>query len=177
MAMVDGNLVKCGRCEGALEPKPKDDEHGDTLGLAIYNTAKEAIVIEAVDCKPDTSRVSFRDDWRDILDPDWKDGIAIIAPAAHKVFWWHPGANWSHQKPEDKVRITIRWSFTSSRWYWLPPVKRAVTVGRLPRLLCERRGTHTSADARACSLWRREASPPRAASSCRRVCSRKVCIW
>ena len=114
---------------------PKDDDHSDTLGLAVYNTAKEAIVIDAIACSPDTSRVSFRDDWRDILDPDWKDGIAIIAPATHKVFWWHPGTNWSHQKPEDKVRITIRWSFTSSRWYWLPPVKRTVTVGRLNQII------------------------------------------
>jgi hypothetical protein len=75
-------------------------------------------------------RVSFRDDWRDVLDPDHKHALAFVAPDSEKRFTWMIRPGWENQKPRDRVRITIIWSFTSSRWPQVP-VWHFDTVARL----------------------------------------------
>jgi hypothetical protein len=112
---------------------PKDDS--DEMRLVVHNTASEAIVIDAIRCRPPTMVVSFSDDWRDLLDPDLENGcISIIAPHSEKSFPWVERPNWEKQKPEDRAQITIRWAFTSSRWLPLVPVRLRTTVGRLNQL-------------------------------------------
>ena len=113
--------------------RPPEHEDGE-LELVVFNTANEPIVVHGVECRPDTMRVSYRDDWRDILDPDLKGGGAIIAPNSHKRFTCVEGIGWDAQKPGSWVRIVIRWSFTS--WRWLPcvPVRVSNTVERLHQI-------------------------------------------
>lgn len=115
--------------------QPPKDDSDEWPRLVVCNTASEAIVIESIKCHPPTMAVSFSDDLRDLLDPDLEEGrISIIAPNSQKAYPWIERITWEKQKPTDKIRLTVRWSFTKSGWLPLLPVRLTSIVGRLNQM-------------------------------------------
>ena len=113
--------------------KPIEDNDEGLFGLAVFNTSTEPIVVHAVECRPSGAmRVSYMADWRDVLDPDAK-GIAIIDPKSQQVFTCIP-LGFEALKANDLVKVTIRWSLTSSRWLRCPPIHLRNSVGRFDQI-------------------------------------------
>jgi len=116
-----------------LRPVGNDDPR---LELEIANTSNRSIVIRSITCRPDALRASYGDDVGAIIDAAAGTPVkaVLLGPLKNEVFFLITERKWDDLPATAGVSITVRWSFTSSRWLPQIPIWLRSTVGKLNEL-------------------------------------------
>jgi hypothetical protein len=118
-----GFAVK-GRPWGFLQPEVPG------LSVVVHNMAKDPILIKSFKCEPVSLVVGRSHEMRDIVEA--QVGLppnTVIAPESKHSFSLLTKKEWDSVATDQRVIITVRWSFTRSRWLPQFPIRIRKTVG------------------------------------------------
>ena len=114
------------------------------LSVVVHNMANEPILIKSFKCEPVSLFVGRSHEMQDILEA--QAGVPLntaIAPESKHSFSLLIKKGWDEFPPDSKVVITLRWSFTRSRWLPQFPIRIITTVGFVKAVM---RITHKQED-------------------------------